>query len=154
MPGWVSIPAPTIETLATSVLQTILQLSRKLSRISTATGPLSLLTVNTISFVPSLPNDWRMMSTLIFLVESFEKILKAIPGVSCKPRIDTSATSLSFVTPLMSIFSIFVTSLTIVPGTGFNDDKTSSSTPYFFAISTERLLRTCAPSVASSSISS
>ena len=38
----------------------------------------------------------RFSPTLIFLVESFEKILKAIPGVSCKPRIDTSASSLSF----------------------------------------------------------
>ena len=35
-----------------------------------------------------------------------------------------------------------------------SDDKTSSSTEYFLAISTLRLLSTCAPSVASSSISS
>ena len=61
---------------------------------------------------------------------------------------------LSFVTPLINIFSIFATSLTMVPGIGLSDERTSSSTEYFFAISTERLLSTCAPKVASSSISS
>ena len=45
-------------------------------------------------------------------------------------------------------------SFTIVPGALARLESTSSSMLYFFAISTERLLSTCAPSVASSSISS
>ena len=42
----------------------------------------------------------------------------------------------------------------MVPGTSVSDERTSSSTEYFLASSTLRLFSTCAPRLASSSISS
>ena len=94
------------------------------------------------------------MSTLMWAFATRENILKAMPGSSGSPTIITRATLASFATLLISISSIFATSLTLVPGTRFRLERTSSSTLYFFAISTLRLLRTWAPRVASSSISS
>lgn len=57
-------------------------------------------------------------------------------------------------TPLINNFSTFTTSLTTVPSSLFMLERTTSCTPYFFAISTERLCRTFAPMDASSCISS
>ncbi len=83
-----------------------------------------------------------------------EKTLNARPGRSGTPMTDTRATLSSFAIPLINIFSIFLASFTIVPGTLDRLERTSISMLYFLAISTERLFRTCAPSDASSSISS
>lgn len=94
------------------------------------------------------------ISTLMFFCASRLNTLKDIPGTSGTSRIETTATSSSFATPLISIPSTLVSSLTTVPGTGLMLDRTSSSTPYFLASSTLRLLSTCAPRDASSSISS
>ena len=150
------MPAPTTETLATVLsLNTLASpMNGRALMHSTASSSFAMLTVKTISFVLSLPTDWRMISTFMLFFASCEKTLNAIPGTSSTPTIEIFDTSLSFVTPLTNIFSILVVSFTIVPGIGLRLEITSSSTLYFFAISTERLLRTCAPSVASSSISS
>ena len=86
--------------------------------------------------------------------ESLENILKARPGLLGTPITEILATSVSLATPLINIFSILVFSFTIVPGALVRLERTSSSMLYFLAISTERLLSTCAPRVASSSISS
>ena len=94
------------------------------------------------------------MSTLISFAESFENTLKAKPGSFGIPFIEILAMSQSLATPEIIIFSIFGFSFTIVPGLLVRLESTSSSIPYFLAISTERLFRTCAPRVASSSISS
>ena len=76
------------------------------------------------------------------------QIFTDVEGVyTADPRKIPSAVKLDEITydePLISIFSIFTFSLTIVPGTGLSDERTSSSTEYFLAISTERLLSTCA----------
>ena len=112
-------------------------------------------TVKIRSLLPSRPVDCRMISTLIFFCASRLNTLKEVPGTSGTPTRVTTATSSSFATPLINIPSIaFVASFTSVPGTGFRLDSTSSSTLYFFASSTLRLFRTCAPKLASSSISS
>ena len=107
-----------------------------------------------MSFVLFRPMDCKIISTLISFAASFVKILNASPGLSGTPIIDTRATSLSFAIPLINISSILFASLTIVPGFLVKLESTSNSTPYFFAISTERLFNTCAPNVASSNISS
>ena len=157
VPGCVSMPAPTTETFA-AVLSTMICLPSsseiELRSSSTAVSPLAASVVKVMSFVPSRPMDCRITSTLMFFAASTLKILKAMPGVSGTPTIEMRVMLVSLVTPLSSIFSILVTSLTIVPSALFMLESTSSSTLYFFAISTERLLSTWAPSVASSSISS
>ena len=112
-------------------------------------------TVKLISLLLSRPMDWRMMSTLIRFFAKREKILKAIPGSSAKPTKASRATFLSFATPLTWDFSMFfTTSLTFVPGFPVKLERTSRLTLYRLAISTERLCSTCAPRLASSSISS
>ena len=98
--------------------------------------------------------DWRMMSTLIPLLASLEKILKARPGLSGTPMMEMREMLSSFATPLMSIFSTLLSSFTMVPFRRVRLERTSSSMLYFLAISTERLWSTWAPKVASSSISS
>jgi len=156
-PSWVSMPAPTMEILATLLSQDIFfapTISQYSCSAATASSPSSDGTVKVMSLVPSRPTDCRMISTLMCALATREKILNAMPGSSGRPMMVTRATLVSLATPLISIFSILVTSLTLVPGTGFRLDSTSSSTLYFLAISTERLFKTCAPSVASSSISS
>ena len=80
--------------------------------------------------------------------------LESDTGLSGRPTTAIRTTSSSFATPLISNFSILVTSLTFVPGLCSRLEQTSRFTLYFFAISTERLCSTCAPQEASSSISS
>ena len=121
---------------------------------STVSSALLFETVKVMSFVLSRPIDCKIISTLILCFARTSKSLKATPGVFGIFVTEIRATYVSFVTPLMSIFSILVTSLTIVPGTRLRLERTSNSTLYFLAISTERLFKTCAPRVASSSISS
>ena len=96
-------------------------------------------------FIYSLEDD----SELKFEIKDFKmnldnllKILKATPGVSFKPITEIVATLVSLATPLISVFSIFTVSFTIVPGFLSRLERTSSSTLYFLAISTERLLST------------
>ena len=154
-PLWLCIPAPTMDTLAqvsSQVTWSNFALSRRTRRAVSASLSAQ---VKLMSFLPSRPVDCRMMSTLIFFWASRPKILKLVPGSSGTFRIVITATSVSFATPLISIPSTsFTTSLTTVPGTGFRLERTSSSTLYFLASSTLRLLSTCAPRDASSSISS
>ena len=84
-----------------------------------------------------------MMSTLMLRLASAPNTLKDMPGTSGTSMIEITATSVSLATPLMSIPSISsVTSFTMVPGTGFRLESTSSSTPYFLASSTLRLFST------------
>ena len=85
---------------------------------------------------------------------SSEKVWNAFPGVSSTSIREILAVSLSRVTPLTNIFSTLLTSLTIVPLALCRLESTISLTLYFFAISTERLFKTFAPRLASSSISS
>ena len=156
-PAWVSIPAPTMDTLATSRSQTTLLSPRVPLRSSsrrTVSSASFAATVKEMSWVPSRPTDWRMMSMLILFFASSENSLKAMPGWSETPMAEIRAMFTSFVTPLISSFSTSVTSLTMVPSAPVMLERTSRLTLYFFAISTERLCSTLAPREASSSISS
>jgi len=92
-----------------------------------------------MSFVPSLPTDCRIISTLILLAASVLNTANAVPGLSSNPMTDILTVSLSAATPVTSNFSIFAPSLTTVPSERFKLDRTTNSTLYFFAISTERL---------------
>ena len=157
-PGLESMPEPTIETLerlslaVTFFAPTVWQNS---SAICIASSLWAVATVKLMSLVPSRPIDCRMMSTLILLAASEENSLKATPGRSGTSMTEIRTTSLSIATPLISIFSTLQTSLTSVPGTSlWMLERTSNFTEYFLAISTDRLCRTLAPQVASSSISS
>ena len=95
------------------------------------------------------------ISTLIFFFASVLNNLNALPGASLIPITEIRSASLSRATPLINILSIFfTTSLTTVPSDSFRLERTTSGTPYFFAISTDRLCNTPAPRVARSSISS
>ena len=75
----------------------------------------------------------------MFLLAKILNTLNATPGSSFTPIKAIRATSLSAATPLTSILSIFVSSLTIVPSDVFKLERTTNCTPYFFASSTERL---------------
>ena len=69
--------------------------------------------------------------------------LNALPGASLIPITEIRSASLSRATPLINILSIFfTTSLTTVPSYSFRLERTTSGTPYFFAISTDRLCNT------------
>ena len=94
-----------------------------------------------------------MISTLIFCSVSCENSRQMLPGRSSIPSSVMSAIFWSRATPLTFLFSI-TTSLTRVPTPFLKLLNTSSCTPKRFAISTDRLCSTCAPCVASSSISS
>ena len=155
-PGLDSIPAPTTDSLVTPSQAMFFARSVCFSSSTTATASSRWLseTVKEMSLVLSRPTDCRMMSMLIFLAARAEKMRKAMPGTSSSPMREMRVTWLSRATPLMSIFSIFATSLITVPGFSTRLESTSRGTLYFFAISTLRLWSTWAPRVASSSISS
>ena len=151
------MPAPTMETLAQPLSTVMSPPPMRLVaffRAETALSASPRGTVKLMSLRPSRPVVCRMMSTLMFFWASRLKILKDIPGTSGTSLTVRTATSVSFATPLMSIPSTLVSSLTTVPGTGLMLEMTSSSTLYFLANSTLRLFSTWAPREASSSISS
>ena len=67
-PGWVSMPAPTMDTLVTLSSETMLEaphFSVFCWSRAMASSILFLSTVKLISCVPFLPIDWRIISTLI-----------------------------------------------------------------------------------------
>ena len=80
---------------------------------------------------PSLPEDCRIISTLIFFCAIRLNTLNEAPGTSGTSKIEMTATSLSFATPLISIPSTSVTSFTIVPGRSVSDERTSRLTGIF-----------------------
>ena len=78
-----------------------------------------------------------------------------MPGRSGTRRIEIFAWLRSWVTPVTTTSSMPCSSfVTSVPGSGLNDERTCTVTPYFLANSTERACRTFAPRLAISSISS
>ena len=88
---------------------------------------LSFSTVKLMSFVPFLPMDCKIISTFTFFCASLEKMRNARPGLSGTPMTEILATFSSFATPLMSIFSTLVASLTIVPLARVRLERTSNS---------------------------
>ena len=79
----------------------------------------------------------------------------ATPGLSGTPANVTLTWFLSAETPRTTISSMrFTSSFTMVPDALLKLDKTSSSTLYFFANSTDLDINTFAPELANSSISS
>ena len=156
-PEWLCIPAPTMLTLATLRSARISPHPKRLrfsSSTASAASTSASGTVKITSLQPSLPEDCKIISTLILRCAIRLNTLKDAPGTSGTSKIEITATSLSFATPLISIPSTSVTSFTMVPGTLVSDERTSKLTEYFFASSTLRLFSTCAPRLASSSISS
>ena len=151
------MPAPTIETLETSLLDLTSRAFIKLlfsSRRSSVFCKSSSVTVKLISFVLPSPIDWIIRSTLMPALAIMSNIWNALPGASSTPQSAILAQSLSLVTPLTIIFSTFETSLTYVPSWSLRLERTDSFILYFLAISTHLLCSTFAPSDASSSISS
>ena len=83
--------------------------------IATASSASSSATVKEISFVPLRPTDCKIISTLMLYFASALKRWNAIPGSSFNPITAILVAFLSAATPLTSIFSMFTSSLTIVP---------------------------------------
>ena len=117
-PGLDIMPAPTMDTLATSLRQEMPLPPRRLilsSMSFTAVSASSRDTVKEISLLFSRPMDCRITSTLIFSFASRLKSLNAMPGSSFRPITEILAVFLSSATPLINILSTLVSSLTIVP---------------------------------------
>ncbi len=152
------MPAPTIETLDTSFTTSVFEHLRLVwawrSIVSIAVSAISSVTVKQISCVPSCSTDWSIISTFTLWLARCWNNLNATPGLFSRPSTAICTTFSSVATPLTNIFSILLSSLTTVPSLVFKLERTTSCTPYFFAISTERLWSTPAPRLASSSISS
>src|SRR6266542_6488958 len=96
-----------------------------------------------------------IMSTFTPSSARARKIAAATPGRSGTPSMVTFASESSAATPEMIACSIRTSSsVTHVPASSPNEDRTWIVTPYRRAYSTERACRTLAPDAASSSISS
>ena len=98
---------------------------------------------------------WMIMSTFTLASASVEKIWPATPGRSGTPSSVTRASSVEWVTAVISGRSIVSSSpTTTVPGLSVNDERQWIRTPWLRAYSTERSCSTLAPEAAISSISS
>jgi len=109
--------------------------------------------------VAGVPVPWLMFWTIIstFTVGVAEglEMRAATPGLSGTATSVILAWFLSSETPRTTTPSmLLVSSFTMVPGFSLRLERTSNTTPNFFANSTERLCITLAPRLASSSISS
>ena len=106
--------------------------------------------------------DYSCQSEPQYLVkevaEAFEKLVEAGKQEGINIKAIASYRSFAYQKNLYDYYANTegkdYAALTTVPGTGFRLERTSSSTLYFLASSTLRLLSTCAPRDASSSISS
>src|SRR4051812_21051835 len=158
-PGWLFMPAPTIETLPMegSVWTSANAWPVSGSSVARAARRSSTGTVKEISARASEETGsfWTIMSTFTLASASAPKIRPASPGTSGTPTSVTRASSVEWVTAVMSGCSIVSSSLTIdVPGRSSNDERQCMRTPWLRAYSTERSWRTRAPEAAISSISS
>src|SRR5215212_6842979 len=118
-PGWLRIPAPTIETLPID-WSVSMPISESSSRIaSTAASRSSASTVNDRSAPPSWDTGsfWMIMSTLMLASASAPKMRPATPGSSGTPVRVTRASSVEWVTAVTSGRSMVSCSETTrVPG--------------------------------------
>ena len=98
---------------------------------------------------------WMIVSTLQLASASAPKIAAATPGRSGTPSSVIRASSVEWVTAVMSGCSIVSSSpSTTVPGASSKLERQWIRTPWVRAYSTERSWRTLAPDAAISSISS
>ena len=160
IPGLPSIPAPTMETFATSLsmrTEEALIFSAMRSTTCFASGASMEATVKIISvmFDSALRRLCTIISTSMFASASAEKISCATPGTLATPRTATFETCSSCVTPRMikDFSSTVYSSLMIVPGSVVNVERTWMGILYSCPISTERGCMTPAPRRAISSIS-
>ena len=95
------------------------------------------------------------MSTLTLASASAVKMRPATPGLSGTPSSVTRASSVEWVTAVISGRSMVSSSPTTkVPGSSLNEERQWMRTPWLRAYSTERSCSTRAPEAAISSISS
>ena len=98
---------------------------------------------------------WMIMSTLTLASASAVKMRPATPGLSGTPRSVMRASSVEWVTAVISGRSMVSSSPTTkVPGSSLKLDRQWMRTPWLRAYSTERSCSTRAPEAAISSISS
>ena len=158
-PEWERMPMPTADNFAMPPSVSIL--ASGLSAASTGLSAAWALPrsfeciVNECRARPSLAMFETIMSRLISASPSAPRILPDMPGTSGMPVMVTRAWERSMETPRMTTFSMAgCSSSTSVPGLSLRDERTSKTTPYFLANSTDRDCMTFEPDEAISSISS
>ena len=159
-PGCDFIPAPTTETfpiVGSSATRKMPTSETTGSSALRAVGRSARGTVKDMS--AEAPSDsgsfWMIMSTLTFASASAVKMRPATPGLSGTPRSVMRASSVEWVTAVISGRSMVSSSPTTkVPGSSLKLDRQWMRTPWVRAYSTERSCSTRAPEAAISSISS
>src|SRR4029079_17780014 len=158
-PGWVFIPAPTIDTFPiVSSVATVMPSSAAIgSSAVRAVWTSSRGIVNDMSARrPSVSGSpWTIMSMFTFAPASAVLTPPATPGVSGTPMSVTRASPSEWVTAVINGCSMVCSSdWTTVPGASSKLDRQWMRTPWLRAYSTDRNCRTPAPDAAISSISS
>ena len=155
-PGWLRIPAPTIETLPirSSVSSRSQISSRSSASVAVCRSPGSTVNDRSAFWSADTGSFWMIMSTFTLAPARAPKICAATPGSSRTPVSVTRASSawVTAVTEGLSIVSFSET--TRVPGPSSNELRQWIGISWFRAYSTERSWSTLAPEAAISSISS
>ena len=157
-PGWLRMPAPTIETLpiCSSVCTSAETPSRpRMTSTAVSRSSRSSVKERSASWSSVTGSFWMIMSTLTLASASAPKMRPATPGSSRTPVSVTRASPSEWVTAVTSGLSIVSSSETTrVPPPSSNELRQWMRTPWFRAYSTERSCSTFAPEADISSISS